>query len=66
MPFYGGGVQSGNMVDGSGFAPPIREHRFPNAVWHQTPGADPNAIGKFVLIRSYLHRTCCRKLRFFC
>lgn len=49
MPFYGGGVQSGNMVDGSGFAPPIREHRFPNAVWHQTAGADPNAIGKFLL-----------------
>lgn len=47
MPFYGSGgaVQTTSIVDGSGsFAPPIREHRFPNAVWHQaTVPVDPNA-----------------------
>uniref|UniRef100_A0A8D9DRG0 Protein Gawky n=1 Tax=Cacopsylla melanoneura TaxID=428564 RepID=A0A8D9DRG0_9HEMI len=49
MPFYGAAQpQTTTIVDGSGgFAPPIREHRFPNAVWHQaTVPADPNtAIG---------------------
>lgn len=46
MPFYGStGAQTTAIVDGSaGFAPAIREHRFPNAVWHQAAVADPNAI----------------------
>lgn len=56
MPFYGS-VQSGNMVDPAGFAPPIREHRMlPNAVWHQTPAPpDPNTpIGQLKQAESFL------------
>lgn len=49
MPFYGTGVQSTNIVDTSSFVPPIREHRFPNAVWQQTsvPAPDPSNPGEY-------------------
>lgn len=53
MPFYGTSVQPSNMVEGSGFVPPIREHRFPNAVWHQTSATDPNSIGNIIIIYKF-------------
>jgi hypothetical protein len=48
MPLYSGGVQGGGMVEGT-FPAPIREHRFPNSVWHQTSAPD-NTIGNTNLV----------------